>query len=163
MMNKIFSIGVVLALLIWVSCSSKTQSKTIDDEFSFLDVLHAVEQKVASFEGEEFSFANRESDTVLLDFWAPWCKPCVAEINNILKDRIEIPSNVQLIGVSIDEDEEACKSFLKAKNPSWKQYQVSDGSIVSQLKIDYIPHKILMNFTDSTLVMNFHADSISAL
>jgi thiol-disulfide isomerase/thioredoxin len=39
----------------------------------------------------------------LLVFWATWCKPCVAEIPDLVALHREAPSGLQIIAVSLDE------------------------------------------------------------
>ncbi len=50
---------------------------------------------------------------VLLNFWATWCPPCVVETPSLeaLASKME-NRNVVVIGVSVDEDPTALKTFL---------------------------------------------------
>ena len=48
---------------------------------------------------------------VLVNFWATWCAPCVVELPSLLQLHHDLP-NVVVLGVSIDEDPDAYKSFL---------------------------------------------------
>ena len=52
---------------------------------------------------------------VLLNFWATWCSPCVAELPSLLQLHRELP-NVVVLGVSIDEDPDAYKSFVERRH-----------------------------------------------
>jgi len=58
--------------------------------------------------------------TVVLNFWATWCAPCVEEMPSLIQMADNVKSkNVTVIGVSIDVDEAAYKSFLQKHGVSF--------------------------------------------
>lgn len=62
----------------------------------------------------KLSLSDYKGKVVLLNFWATWCAPCIAEMPDLIalqekmKDR-----GVVVVGVSIDADEDAYHKFLK--------------------------------------------------
>jgi cytochrome c biogenesis protein CcmG, thiol:disulfide interchange protein DsbE len=48
---------------------------------------------------------------VLLNFWASWCTPCVAEIPSLNQLQKQMPQLV-IVGVDLDRDPEAYRQFL---------------------------------------------------
>jgi cytochrome c biogenesis protein CcmG, thiol:disulfide interchange protein DsbE len=56
--------------------------------------------------------ASYRGQVVLLNFWASWCAPCVAETPSLLQLHHDMPKLV-ILGVSIDDDPDAYRQFLK--------------------------------------------------
>ena len=73
--------------------------------------------------GKPLAIANYKGKVVLVDFWATWCPPCVAELPNVLKAYEKYHAKgFEIIGISLDKDEAALTSFIKKKNMPWPQY-----------------------------------------
>ena len=69
--------------------------------------------------------------TVVLNFWATWCAPCLDELPSLQQMQQQLPQ-VQVLAVSIDDDAEAYRSFLKQYDV--KLLSVRDGSQGANLR-----------------------------
>jgi thiol-disulfide isomerase/thioredoxin len=63
---------------------------------------------------------------VVVDFWATWCVPCVAEMPNVKKLREKYAAKgLEIVGVSMDKTRAEAEKFTKANQIPW--IQTSDG------------------------------------
>jgi thiol-disulfide isomerase/thioredoxin len=78
--------------------------------------------------GNSIDFKRFKGNYVLIDFWASWCKPCIADIP-YLKRVIEEFKNdsIQFISVSLDTDEIKWKKAILENNLSWLQVSELTG------------------------------------
>jgi peroxiredoxin len=63
--------------------------------------------------GGELALASQRGKVVVLNFWATWCPPCVAEMPALERlQRALAPEGVSVVTVSTDEDEAALRRFV---------------------------------------------------
>ncbi|MBA09872.1 MAG: thiol-disulfide oxidoreductase [Flavobacteriaceae bacterium] len=83
-------------------------------------VINPKEQKEISYEpwklkdldGNEFDFSNTKNRVVIVNLWATWCPPCIAEFQGIQNLYDDYGKKVDFILVS-DESPKAIQKFLK--------------------------------------------------
>jgi thiol-disulfide isomerase/thioredoxin len=86
-----------------------------------------------AIKGTTVSMKGLRGKVVVIDFWATWCGPCVAEMPNMKKLYAEYkPKGVEFIGVSLDESKETggldkLKEFVAKNEITWPQYYQGKG------------------------------------
>jgi peroxiredoxin len=74
---------------------------------------------VTNLDGAVFRLSDLRGKRVVLDFWATWCPPCVAEIPHFIQLRRETsPDELVMLGIS-NEDPETLKAFVKRKGMNY--------------------------------------------
>ena len=92
-------------------------------------------------DGNPISLKDYRGKVVLLDFWATWCGPCIAEMPNVKKiyDTYKDIGFV-VIGISLDNDASEVCDFLKECELPWRQiFDGQDGHLKKLFQIRGIP------------------------
>ncbi|MFN6145699.1 MAG: redoxin family protein [Planctomycetota bacterium] len=74
-------------------------------------------------DGKVIDLAAYKGKVVLVDFWATWCGPCIAELPNVIAayDKYHA-QGFEIVGISLDEDRAKLDAFVKARKITWRQH-----------------------------------------
>jgi thiol-disulfide isomerase/thioredoxin len=73
-----------------------------------------------TLKGQDFDIKNLKGKVVLVDFWATWCGPCLAEYPNILQNfEAYHDKGFEVVGVSLDADRAALEKYVDEKQVPW--------------------------------------------
>lgn len=105
--------------------------------------------------GNPISLQDYRGKVVLLDFWAVWCGPCIAEMPNLKRVYNQYKDKgFDIIGISLDTDEKRLRDYLKENDIAWRQVFSGRGwqsPVSQQFGIRAIPAPWLID-RDGTLI-----------
>ncbi len=77
------------------------------------NVESAPDFTITDINGKTRSLQDFRDKTVILNFWATWCAPCIEEFPRLLKIAAQHKDNAVLLAVSSDVNEKLVHSFVK--------------------------------------------------
>ncbi len=119
--------------------------------------------RLQDLSGNEINFKELEGKVVLLNFWATWCPPCIAEFPHIEALYEDYETKVAFVLVS-NEKQEVVKAFLDKE-----KFNINSYTPLNQypkgLHISSIPRTLLIDkngniVIDKTGAANWNSDKV---
>ncbi len=116
--------------------------------------------------GEKFAIEDLRGRIVIIDFWATWCPPCVAELPNVKKayDKYH-EQGMEIVSISLDQSIDRCKSFIKNEKMDWMHVIEGGGwgtRLAKQYGIDSIPRMFVLDTEGVVVAEDVRGEALQA-
>ena len=98
--------------------------------------------------GKVVNLDDHKDKIVMLNFWATWCAPCMAEMPHLQKIQNKYKDELLLIAVSVDEarDKSKIKPYIKSRGYDFTVVHDDDRSIMTFYNPTMeLPYNIILN------------------
>lgn len=103
----------VLALTLALTSVSTIQAQEADRNFGVRAGQTAPDFTMLNIDGEPFSLSDARGTPVVLNFWASWCPPCIAEMPLLDRAAAELEGDTLFLLVNVGENAETVNRFLE--------------------------------------------------
>lgn len=106
-------LGFIITLLVQTSAPSKqkhTASVTALSQTATNNVLPAFEMQ--DLKGRTYQSSDFSGKTMVINFWATWCPPCIVEFPRLLEIASAHPDDLVLLAISSDTNADSIERFL---------------------------------------------------
>ena len=139
--------------------------KKIEDEIEHLKLVGKPAPEIVAndVKGDPFRLANVQGKYVLLDFWASWCAPCVADLPNLAVTYAKYRSRgFEIIGINLDESKDALIDFTTTRNVPWRQIHnvTCGGDVVEAYGVSRLPASFLIDPSGNLIRMELKGKTL---
>lgn len=123
--------------------------------------------EVETLDGRRLKLADFRGKHLLIDFWATWCGPCLAEIPELksVHDRFGKDGRFAMLGLSVDADKEAPRKLVAEKGLGWTQGflgEGAEGGMQDDYCVEAIPAVFLIGPDSRIKAKDLRGDSIAS-
>ena len=124
----------------------------------------APEFEATTLDDARLKLSDFRGKVVLIDFWATWCAPCVAELPNVKKAHERFGADgFVVVSISFDKDAATAKKFAAKRGMSWPQVWVkgADKSPLAKLyNVVGIPATFLVGPDGKVVAKDLRGDKL---
>ena len=135
-MNLIYKIAVIF-ILGTVSCKEKEKNQVVTSGKSEIDNV-----KLTNLNNIPLDLKQYDGKTVFINFWATWCKPCIAEMPSIEKAKNKLSNQNIVFLLASNESLQEIEDFKNSNNYTSTFVRIEN---MEALNIQAIPTTYIFN------------------
>ena len=110
--------------------------------------------------------SNYAGKVVLVQYWATWCEPCMADMARLREVHSQYKSKgFDIVGINLDNDSEALISYLRSNPLPWRQIY-EQGGLESRPAVEMgimtLPQMILVGKDGRVINRNLHISELTS-
>lgn len=98
---------------------------------------------LTDLQGEELTLGDFKEDVVLINFWASWCPPCIAEMPGLNQLYEKKKQEIGFLMITWDKDIERARQYRDGKGYTFPVYKTI-GAVPAALRASSIPTTIIL-------------------
>ena len=114
----------------------------------------------------EISPKTLRGKVVLVDFWATWCGPCIADLPFLVSAHEQSAANgFEIFSISLDEDETRYDKMVMDRKMNWLHFYDGnkwDNQLAKQFDIHSVPANLLVDRSGIIRNVNLRGNAIAA-
>lgn len=110
-----------------------------------LEGAAAPELTFTTFDGEERTFADYEGQPLVVNFFASWCAPCVAEMPDIEAVHQELGDQVQFLGMNFSDRRSDADGIIDQTGITYEVASDRDGEVFEAFEANAMPTTVFID------------------
>lgn len=147
------------------SALGKELKRKVDEMGSVSIGGTAPDFKAQTPEGKELSLYDLRGHVVLLDFWASWCGPCMAEMPNVKGIYKKYhDKGLEVLGVSLDSQKEPWVNAIQKHELNWHHVSTLnkfDCPIAKHFHVTGIPRMYILDKAGKIIAQDLRGEELS--
>jgi thiol-disulfide isomerase/thioredoxin len=135
-------------LLIGCAGSPETMTRSSDAPIPYADAIGegvvAPDFSYTTIDGTSSQLSAHRGSVVLMNLWASWCGPCIAEMPDIDQLRQQNPELV-VLAINVSEDPADARDYIQETGYDFTWILDEKGEIGSLYPTDGIPYTIIID------------------
>lgn len=122
---------------------------------------------VRDLDGRTWTAADFQGRVVLLDFWATWCAPCLADFPHLERARASYDDqDLVILAVSLDRSgRDDLRSFRRRQAITWPVLfdgLGAAGTVASRFQVEYPPRSLLFDRRGRLVALDARGSTLDA-
>lgn len=121
--------------------------------------------RITTLNGETLSTGDLRGRVVLVDVWATWCAPCLAEMPTLKRLHETHGDALRIVGVNVDSlPRRDLRQWLARKDIRWPQLfdgRGLRGPLSTRLNVDSLPRSFLYDAGGRLVATDLRGDTLT--